>query len=755
MEKKRGQSTGSRAAGADASRAVRTRCLRRRGGHGRGGATVTTTMSSDASARLAATRRPRTRWGGCDDDDEQRRDPPGRVTTTTTSSVADGHGSGSVVCIRSVVVNGFLREGVVVNVFTDSGEQCCVVRVCVLVGDLDFHWGVVVLFGLFVNVFTDSGDIDQPGFLESRFRSGRSFRPPRKILNTSTTPSKLLQQCAGAATKKRGQGKGRCSREASHEDSADNSKTSRRKWIHEEDVALVNAMVEMVAKYPEARPLRLKSFPHYENCCIIFRNDRATGEDARAPEDAFEDINDVHDSSSTSEPLTAPTEEFDATPTSSRTRTTTADGSGNQAKKKRKVSNDVYIGDQMVALAQIVANEISKVTSVIRVEHDLPIGVEWVAGHGEEEDVGEEGFVGLQKLIVLAVLAVWSRLTSRSASLLDWSITLFSLSTLPNTLVMGIPLLKRGAKLLIAEQFPDNTAASIISFEVDSDIISLDGKEPLETEAQVGEDGKLHVTFRKSTSSRSDILSRPTSLTPRMSNLTNAEIYSLQSSRNPNPRGSSFNRSDFHWSWSWMFEGSSIVALIEEQTSCIMETELLVEFSTELEEILCLRSLHCKPLFEGSFIRALIKEQTSCILVTELLVEFSTELEEIFSLRSLHCKPLMAWNNKTNRENPHSDHVSKPTDHSDLRMTSLRDWIFLASGVDPHRTSRFNRDQSSGIQKQEGESYALCILEWMKLLWCGKKTRKAVADPGTVKGEVRCTCGWPCSEGFKENSCLK
>ncbi|KAK9106535.1 hypothetical protein Syun_022546 [Stephania yunnanensis] len=74
---------------------------------------------------------------------------------------------------------------------------------------------------------------------------------------------------------------------------------------------------------------------------------------------------------STSEPLTVPIEEFDATPTSSRTRTTTADGRGNEAKKKRKVSNDVYIGDQMVAMAQIVANEISKVTSAIRVEHDL------------------------------------------------------------------------------------------------------------------------------------------------------------------------------------------------------------------------------------------------------------------------------------------------------------------------------------------------------------------------------------------------
>ncbi|CAN6586237.1 unnamed protein product [Malus baccata var. baccata] len=188
----------------------------------------------------------------------------------------------------------------------------------------------------------------------------------------------------------------------------------------------------------------------------------------------------------------------------------------------------------------------------------------------------------LQKVIVLLVLAVWSRTSARGS--LEWSITLFSLSTLPNTLVMGIPLLKgmygdasgslmvqivvlqciiwytlmlflfeyRGARLLIGEQFPD-TAGSIISFRVDSDIISLDGKEPLQTEAEVGEDGKLHVTVRKSTSSRSEIYSRRShgpnsgvSLTPRPSNLTNAEIYSLQSSRNPTPRGSSFNHTDFY-----------------------------------------------------------------------------------------------------------------------------------------------------------------------------------------------------------------
>ncbi|XP_021910829.1 auxin efflux carrier component 1-like, partial [Carica papaya] len=84
---------------------------------------------------------------------------------------------------------------------------------------------------------------------------------------------------------------------------------------------------------------------------------------------------------------------------------------------------------------------------------------------------------------------------------------------------------------------------------VESDIVSLDGRQPLETEAEIKEDGKLHITVRKSNASRSDIFSRRSqglSTTPRPSNLTNAEIYSLQSSRNPTPRGSSFNHTDFY-----------------------------------------------------------------------------------------------------------------------------------------------------------------------------------------------------------------
>ncbi|KAK8668058.1 hypothetical protein V6N13_105526 [Hibiscus sabdariffa] len=182
----------------------------------------------------------------------------------------------------------------------------------------------------------------------------------------------------------------------------------------------------------------------------------------------------------------------------------------------------------------------------------------------------------LQKLIMLFVLGLWANLTKNGS--LEWMITIFSLSTLPNTLVMGIPLLiamygtysgvlmvqvvvlqciiwytlllflfeYRGAKILIMEQFPE-TAASIVSFKVDSDVMSLDGRDFLETDAEIGNDGKLHVTVRKSNASRRSLgpCSLP-ALTPRPSNLTGAEIYSLSSSRNPTPRGSNFNNSDFY-----------------------------------------------------------------------------------------------------------------------------------------------------------------------------------------------------------------
>ncbi|KAL5065900.1 hypothetical protein RYX36_027637 [Vicia faba] len=170
----------------------------------------------------------------------------------------------------------------------------------------------------------------------------------------------------------------------------------------------------------------------------------------------------------------------------------------------------------------------------------------------------------LQKVVILVALFLWNMFTKIQDSF-DWTITLFSLSSLPNSLVVGVPLLKamygdfsgtlmiqivvmqaviwctvllflfeyRAAKLLISEQFPEN-AVSITSVKVDPDIVSLNGREPLQTDAEIGEDGKIRVVVRRSTTGSTLSASFNTS----RSNLSSVEIYSVPSSREPTPRAS-------------------------------------------------------------------------------------------------------------------------------------------------------------------------------------------------------------------------
>ncbi|TVU20216.1 hypothetical protein EJB05_36415, partial [Eragrostis curvula] len=178
----------------------------------------------------------------------------------------------------------------------------------------------------------------------------------------------------------------------------------------------------------------------------------------------------------------------------------------------------------------------------------------------------------LQKALVLAALAAWSCFPSSSSSSwapLDWSITLFSLSSLPNTLIMGLPLLVamygrysgdlmvqvvvlqcivwytlllvlfefRAARALIAglQCPPDNTAGSIIAaVHVDPDVVSLEGSQAEVT----APDGRMRLLVHRapSASRRSQLLQ--TAATPRPSDLTGVEIYSVSSSRNATPRGS-------------------------------------------------------------------------------------------------------------------------------------------------------------------------------------------------------------------------
>ncbi|CAN8270704.1 unnamed protein product [Cochlearia groenlandica] len=172
----------------------------------------------------------------------------------------------------------------------------------------------------------------------------------------------------------------------------------------------------------------------------------------------------------------------------------------------------------------------------------------------------------LSKIIIFVLLSIWAVVFKSGG--LDWLITLFSLATLPNTLVMGIPLLQamygdftrnisvqlivlqciiwyfffcftrntlllflfelRAARLLIRTEFPGQTAGSITKIQLDDDVISLDGKDPLRTETVTDINGRIKLRIRRSLSSVPDsVLSPSLCLTPRDSNLSNAEIFSV------------------------------------------------------------------------------------------------------------------------------------------------------------------------------------------------------------------------------------
>ncbi|KAL8459367.1 hypothetical protein ACS0TY_036743 [Phlomoides rotata] len=200
----------------------------------------------------------------------------------------------------------------------------------------------------------------------------------------------------------------------------------------------------------------------------------------------------------------------------------------------------------------------------------------------------------LSKAFVLTLLSIWCIFRGQ----LEWLITLFSVSTLPNTLVMGIPLLEamygeftrslmvqlvvlqciiwytlllflfeyRAATILIQTRFPGQTAAAITKFQIDNDVISLDGRDPLCTDSEIDDIGRIRVRIRRSISSAAP--SSSMGLTPRASNLSNAEIFSINTphefgfgtrpisprlsgyassdaySLQPTPRASNFNELD-------------------------------------------------------------------------------------------------------------------------------------------------------------------------------------------------------------------
>ncbi|OAY75779.1 putative auxin efflux carrier component 6 [Ananas comosus] len=86
----------------------------------------------------------------------------------------------------------------------------------------------------------------------------------------------------------------------------------------------------------------------------------------------------------------------------------------------------------------------------------------------------------------------------------------------------------RAAALLIRERFPGAAASAIAKIDVDGDVISLDGRDPLYAEtSEADADGMVRIRIRRSAASSAPGSSAVSTPTPRMSSMSGAEIYSL------------------------------------------------------------------------------------------------------------------------------------------------------------------------------------------------------------------------------------
>ncbi|GAB4828775.1 protein that induces appearance of [PIN+] prion when overproduced [Ancistrocladus abbreviatus] len=105
----------------------------------------------------------------------------------------------------------------------------------------------------------------------------------------------------------------------------------------------------------------------------------------------------------------------------------------------------------------------------------------------------------LQKLIMLVILTLWTNFSRTEVVVLQCIIWY--------TLLLFL-FEYRGAKILITEQFPE-TAASIVSFKWIPTLSLSTAGTFWRPKRRVGDDGKLHVTVRKSNASRRSLGSDP------------------------------------------------------------------------------------------------------------------------------------------------------------------------------------------------------------------------------------------------------
>ncbi|KAK9096396.1 hypothetical protein Sjap_021893 [Stephania japonica] len=130
---------------------------------------------------------------------------------------------------------------------------------------------------------------------------------------------------------------------------------------------------DYLAKYPVAKQWRSKSFIYYEKCCIIFGNDRATGEDAFDVVDTVEELggNNESNSENGSDPIVPEDVEF--TQETSRSQSVTPEVTTNPNKRKKRTS-DGGVAD-MITAAQILGSELMKasndISAAINADRDM------------------------------------------------------------------------------------------------------------------------------------------------------------------------------------------------------------------------------------------------------------------------------------------------------------------------------------------------------------------------------------------------
>lgn len=87
---------------------------------------------------------------------------------------------------------------------------------------------------------------------------------------------------------------------------------------------------------------------------------------------------------------------------------------------------------------------------------------------------------------------------------------------------------------MIRNNFPGPAAAAISRVDVDGDVISLDGRDPVWADSELDTNGQIRVRIRRSTSSAADsAISSSVAMTPRHSSLSGAEIYSANTPGRP------------------------------------------------------------------------------------------------------------------------------------------------------------------------------------------------------------------------------